>query len=265
MISDSKKGGGAVRKFVLLICVFLALSATACSISGAQPTSVSSTTVTTRPAVEYDLAFDMTQYDHFGHIFNEKEPQQWEQMGQYTILLKGFDTPVTVKMSGLTVLSVSAYGQTAQAGIEPFQGDTPANIQGVAGAVVVSESLDYECSSWVLTASGVTEFRPADSVSTHIFVTEEGTLRYRTYWGEYATTFEQWDYAPLELCTGRDQFLYETGTVALVDGQVILIQEETVTVSDYCDLDALFETAKAEGRYPEFDSVDALFAFNAQK
>lgn len=250
-----------MKKLVLffwMTCVLL----TACSPSAVQTPS---TTVTTQPTVHYDLVFDMGQYDHFGYIFGEKAPQQWEEMGRYTLLLNGFDTPVTVQMEGMTVLSVSAYGQTAQTNIFTFQGDTPANIQGVAGVIVVNETLDCESSTWVLTADGVTEFHPVEGISTQLFVTAEGTLRYRAYWGEFDTSFEQWDHAPLELCTSREQFLYETGTVTVVDGQVVLVQEETVTVSDLYDLDAMFDTAKAEGSYPEFDSVDALFAFNAQK
>ena len=252
-----------MKKFALLLCAVFALSATACG-SSAAPSSPPSTTLTTQPAIQYDLAFDMTQYDHFGHIFDEKEDQQWEQMGEYTLLLEGFDTPVTVKMSGLTVLSVSAYGQTAQTDISTFQGDTPANIQGVAGAIVVNETLDYEGSTWVLTVEGVTEFHPTEGVSTQIFVSAEGTLRYWTYWGEYVTTFEQWDYAPLECCTGRDHFLYENGAVTIVDGQVIFQADETVTASDLYDLDALFESAKSEGMYPEYNFVDELLAANEQ-
>ncbi len=252
-----------MRRLILAFCVICMLSMCACSEQ--ETAGTSGTSASTQPAIQCDLAYDMGQYDHFGHIFEEKEPQQWEQMGRYTILLNGFDTPVTVQMEGMTVLSVSAYGQTAQTDISTFQDETPANIQGVAGAIVVNETLDYEGSTWILTPDGVHEFHPQGSISTQIFVEMGGTLCYRTYWGEYDTSFEQWDTAPLDLCTSRDHFLYEFGTASIADGQVNFKAEETVTVSDIYDLDDMFAAAKADGLYAEFDSVDALFAANAQK
>lgn len=251
-----------MKKMVLLLCaVMLVLSA-----CGADQAQNGGTTVpTTQPSVSYDFTFNMGEYAHFDYIFEEKTQEQWEQMGQYTLLLTGMDTPVVVHMEGMTVVSVNAYGHRAQTDISPYQGDTPANIQSTAGAVVITESLDYESSTWLLTADGVTAFRPVDGISTQISVTQDGSLRYYRYWGEYVTSFEQWDYAPLDLCTGRDHFLYETGDVVFVDGEAIFQANETVTVSDLYDLDALFETAKAEGKYPEFNCVDELLAFNAQK
>lgn len=257
-----------MRRGLACLFVILALLLTACSSTAPQRTSGTLHTTgasTTRPSASFDLTYDMGQYDHFGHIFDEKTSQQWEEMGQFTILLTGFETPVTVQMKGMTVLSVSAYGHSAQVDISTFQDETPANIQGTAGAIVVNETLDYEGSTWVLTADGVQEFHPVGGISTQIFVAEEGALRYRAYWGEYVTSFEQWDTAPLDLCTGRDHFLYENGMVELCSGNLEFVAAERITVSDLYDLDAMFAAAKTNGMYEEFDSVDQLLAFNAQK
>lgn len=242
-----------MKKWMLLFIAACLLAMSACV---AQPP---------QPATVYDFTFNMAEFDHFGHIFEEKTPEQWENLGRYTILLEGFDAPVTVQMEGMTVLSVSAYGQTAQTNISAYQEETPANIQSAQGVIVVNETLDSQGRSWLLTADGVSAFRPQGDISTQVFVTAEGTLRYRSYWSEYVTTFEQRDYAPLELCTSRKHFLYETGAATVADGLAYCHAEQTVTVSDLYDLDALFAAAQAEGYFPEFDSVDALFAFNAQK
>ena len=250
-----------MKKRMLLFIAACLLAMSACVAQPPQPT----TAPTTQPATVYDFTFNMAEFDHFGHIFEEKTPEQWENLGCYTILLEGLDTPVTVQMEGMTVLSVSAYGQTAQTNISAYQEETPANIQSARGVIVVNEALDSQGRSWLLTADWVTAFCPQGDISTQVFVTAEGALRYRTYWSEYVTTFEQWDYAPLELCTSRKQFLYSTGAVTVTDGLANLRAEETVTVSDLYDLDALFAAAQAEGYFPEFDSVDALFASNAQK
>ena len=106
---------------------------------------------------------------------------------------------------------------------------------------------------------------PEGDISTRVFAKEDGSLGYRRYWGEYVTTFDQTDTAPLDLCKGRDHFLYEVGSAQILDGRLILAPEKTVTVWDEYDVDALFEQAKENGMYAEYDNVDELFRANANK
>lgn len=216
------------------------------------------------PADDYDLTYDMTDYSHFAEIFDTKSVDEWEALGEYTILLNGLHTSVLVDMDGMDVLAIRAYGQTAELGEAGtvFQDATPVSIRSTEDAVVVNSSRDYDGETVILAEGLCRKFQPEAGISTQIFVLEDGTLAYGRYWGEYVTSFEQWDTAPLELCTSRDQFLYETGRAEIRDGEVVLTLEKTITVSDVYDLDAMFAEAQASGLFEEYETVDALLAAN---
>lgn len=264
-----------MKQLGLIFCVMGMLLLCACGDHAPEKTTGTTTRPTSAPTqptstpaqpdAAYDLAYDMAKYDHFADIFCEKTPQEWEEMGSYTILLNGFETPVTVQMEGMKVVSVSAYGQTKNVNLSPYQGDINAEIQESGQAILINDCEDYSGNTWIITPDQCFEFHPQGDISTQVYISDDGRLRYRRYWGEYDTSFEQWDTAPLDLCTSRNQFLYEIGTARITQSEVALTADVTVTVSDLYDLDAMFAIAKAEGMYKEFDSVDALFAANGQK
>lgn len=255
-----------MKKWVaMLTALLMLLGLTAC---GTEPEVTEPETTapeSTAPEISWDLAYDLREYRGFWEIFEEKTEDQWAAMGRYTIGLEGLCTPVTVEMEGWDVLSVTAFGHRSEVNVGQFQGEVNAQIQSVDGAVLVNENCDYDGSTWILTAEGCYEFHPVGDVSTQVYAREDGTLRYRCYWGEYETTFNQQDYAPLYCCTSRDHFLYEAGNVEIVDGEMVLTPVTTVTVSDEYDLDAMFAQAKAEGLFEEYESVDELLAENQSK
>ena len=241
------------RWLLLLAAIGVFLGLTACAVTPEDPSS----------EPNYDLAYDMGQYSFFSEIFDEKAAEEWDAMGSYTILLNGLSTPVLVDMNGRDVCAVRACGQTAQLGTDGtlFQDDCPVSIKAGSNAVVVDISWDYDSKSYILTEDGLHSFAPEEGISTRIMVNlSDGSLTYCRYWGEYVTSFEQWDTAPLDLCTGRDHFLYETGCAEIVNGDVILTPERTVTLSDEYDIDALFAEAKASGQYEAYETADDLFA-----
>ncbi len=243
------------RWILVLISVVMLLSLAACA-------SVPETQV---PTDAYDLAYDMADYAHFADIFDTKSSEEWASMGAYTILLRGLHTPVLVDMNGMDVLAVLAYDQNADLGTAGavFQDGCPVSIQSTKNAVVVNISREYDGETVILTEGQCRKFQPEGGISTQIFVQENGKLTYHRYWGEYVTSFEQWETAPLELCTSRDHFLYETGRAEILDGEVVLTAEDTVTVSDKYDLDAMFAEARAFGMFAEYETVDDLLAANA--
>ena len=216
------------------------------------------------PDIAYDLSCDMREVDHFADIFDEKSADEWDAMGMYTILLEGLHTSVLADMHGRDVLAVHAYGQTVELGTDGglFEDCSPVEIRSIEGAVLVNLTWNYDGKTLLLTKDNCYTFQPEGAISTQIFAQEDGTLTYRRYWGEYETSFAQWDTAPLELCTSRNQFLYETGSAEILNGEVVLTAEETITASDLYDLDAMFAEAKALGQYPEYETADDLFAAN---
>ena len=260
------------RWILLLIGIVMLLGLTACiSVPAGNDSEVSipagNDPEVSIPEETCDLVYDMQAYDFFSEIFEEKSADEWTSMGCYTMLLKGLHTPVVVNMDGMDVLSVKAYDQTVELGTAGavFEEECPVSIQGAENAVVVNISRDYRGETLIFTEGRCYKFQPEGTISTQVFVQEDGTFRYRRYWGEYVTSFEQWDTAPLELCTSREHFLYETGSAEIRNGEVVLTPENTVTVSDEYDLDTMFAEAKASGAFEGYETVDALLAANQAK
>ena len=246
------------RLIALLLVVAVLLGLSACT-----QNDEANKTDTSSYLENYDLVYNINDYGHFSAIFDEESSEKWESMGSYTILLRGLHTPVYVNMQGMDVRSVSAHGHKVDLGAdgEIFRDSSPVEIQSTQEAVVINVSLDYSGKTFIVCRDHIYKTEPRQSVSTQIFVKEDGTLSYHTYWGEYVTSFEQWATAPLDLCESRDHFLYETGSAEL-DGGIKLTAERTVRASDEYDLDAMFAEAKANGQYAEYESLDALLAAN---
>lgn len=215
-----------------------------------------------------DLVYDMNDYDFFWQVLEEKSPEEWESMGAYTVLLKGLDTPVTVHMDGTDVLSVDAFGQTAELGEsglanEYHDGYSPVyDIRSTKDAVVIRVSGgEFSEDSILITRDGCHTFEPENGYYTSIFPGEDGTLDYSRTW-ERMNDFEQMGYEALATCTGRDEPIGETGSVEIVGGEVVLTPEVTVTVSDGYDLDALFAEGKDAGAFEAYETLDDLLAAN---
>jgi len=247
----------------LLLSILILVSLTACSQT--PEATDGETTVETTVATVSGLIYNIGDYEHFSQIFDEKTDAQWEAMGRYTVILQGFSTPVTVEMDRYDILSVSAYGHTCNVNIGQLYDEVNGDIEEYNGAILVNDWRDYQGSTWIFTGEACFEYLPEGDISTQIYLSNEGTLRYTRYWGEYQTTFNQCDTAPIDCCTSRDEFLYEAGRAEIADGQIRLIQEQFVTVSDLYDLDTLFAEAKAAGMYKEYASVDEVLEANKNK
>ena len=224
--------------------------------------------VPTSPAYDYDLAYDMADYDCFADIFQEKPVEEWDTMGAYTMLLNGLSTPVLVNMNGTDALSVSAHGQTVELGDAGLASDyhdgfSPVwYIDSTEDAVVIRVSGgEYSEDSIVITKDRCHTFQPENGYFTSIFVGDDGALAYRRTW-DTLNDFEQMGFEALSLCTGRDEPLYETGRVEIGGDDLVLTAEETVVLSERYDLDALFAEGKAAGAFEAYDSLDALLAAN---
>lgn len=216
----------------------------------------------------YDLVYDLKNYDFFGQVFDEKSIDEWHSMGRYTMLLKGLHTPVVVNMDGTDVLSIGAYDQTVELGTtglanEYHDGFSPVYyIDATQDAVVIGVSRgESSDDSILITKDRYYTFQRENGCNTNFSVRDDGTLEYCRTWNDPAA-LEQMGFYALECCTGRDALLYETGSVEIADGKLVLTAEKTVVFSDVFDLEALFAEAKAAGVFEEYDSVDALLTAN---
>lgn len=245
-------------KKVLLgwLCATLLFTATACTKEPA--------VTETPPLTDTVLTCDMGEYAWFSDFFAEQEESDWAEKGRYSLRVTGLCVPVTVEMDGSTVLSVSAFGHTAEVELAWYQDAVNAEIQGTDAVIVVRDCEEWDSRSWVFTAKTCRAFLPEQNVSTIVRVDEEGALRYIRATNDYNTSFNQWDTAPIDCCVSRDDFVYETGRVELVDGEPVLKPEESYTVSELYDLDALFADAKQNGMYAQYSTVDEVLNANRQ-
>lgn len=215
---------------------------------------------------KYDVVFDMDEYAFFSEVFGAG---QWEDKGTYTVLLNGLPTPVLVEMDGLTVKAVNAYGKRLALEQDAYQGSVGIEIEAVEGVLVIYQNADYEKNCWLLTQERSYHLPVQDGYSTTVHVRDDGTLRYRRSWCEYDTTFHQDVYAPLYCCTSREHMLYQEGSVAFVDSELVLTPEKTVTVGEEYDLEAMFTEAKMcenVGEYfSRFETVDQVLAANENR
>jgi hypothetical protein len=241
------------RRIFALIGIVMMLALTACAAG---------------PGDSYDVTCDMNDYDSFAQVFQQKSLEEWESMGRYTMLLKGLHTPVVVHMDGTDVLSIDAFDQTVELGEagladEYHDGFSPGyDIDSTQEAVVIRVSGgEFSEDSIVITKERCHTFRPENGYFTSIFVGDDSALAYRRTWHTLAD-FEQSGFYALESCTGRDDPLYETGRVEIKGDDLVLTAEETVVLSDQCDLDALFAEGKAAGAFEQYDSLDALLDAN---
>ena len=242
------------RRIFALIGIVLMLALTACA---AAP-----------EADAADLVYDMNDYDFFWQVLEEKSPEEWERMGAYTVLLEGLDTPVTVHMDGTDVVSIDAFGQTAELGEsglanEYHGGFSPVyDIRSTKDAVVIRVSGgEFSEDSILITKDGCHTFRPENGYYTAVFVGDDGALDYCRIW-DRMNDFEQMGYEALATCTGRDEPISETGTVEIIGSEVVLTPVVTVTVSDGYDLDALFAEGKEAGAFEAYETLDDLLAAN---
>ncbi len=256
---NQKRGMNVKKVGLCLLCLVLLCGFAACNTATGNEDNAPSS------PPDADYVYDMTTYDYFAQIFHKDHEKPWQTMGRYTLGLTGLGTDVVVAMDNLTVVSVTAFGRTQEVNLSPFQEDVNADIDACDGAVVVRDTEDYCCTSWIITKDAVFNYTPNGDISTAVYVDDKGVLRYRTFWGEYDTSFNHWDTAPLDLCTSRTHFLEERGTVTLTPETAILHKEKTLVLSDVYDVDAMFAEAKRNGMYEAYDTVDALFAANMKR
>lgn len=288
-----------MKRCMLLVVVFcLLLSLTACAVAseeGKQPEttvpSITDPSVTepdvtepdvtepdatdpdvtdpdvTDPDVIEDLVYDMSNYEWFSDIFEEKDIEHWSAMGHYTLHLGGLHTPVVVNMDGTSVLSISAFDQTVDLGTDGMADDyhdgySPVqSIRSTYDAVVIHVSFgEMGDGSILITKNQIFKYPKGTDSSIFLWVKDDGTLGYRQTWIDPKIEIEGWHmlYYP----TSRDMVMYQDGTAEIVGGELALTVEKTVLLSDYFNLDTMFAEAKAEGWFEEYETLDELFEAN---
>ena len=248
-----------------LLAAMMLLSFTACRHNEPnKPTEPETTPVTTPPAQEPEhFNLNEIDLDGIGTLLAERQ-----QDGYSKIRLDGLCTPVFLELQGTDLLSISAYGttatvDTAAAEYSSIYGNLWPVIYEQDGLIFLNiwhDDIGYTC---VLCPDGsYMETYPDKEYSVMIYVDEEGQMvQY-----QFARKFQgisQWETAPIDMATSRDDFYYSIDNASWTEGEYTVTAGESYTISDWYALDEIFQNAKAEGLYPDFDTLDALLAYNA--
>ena len=220
----------------------------------------------TDPEEENELVYDMSNDKWFSGIFTEKDVEEWNAMGRYTIRLDGLHTPVVVNMDGTSVLSITAFDQTVELNAmasEYFDGYSPVDcIRSTEDAVVIRINGGETSDEFILiTANKYVHYPNQRDGHISLWVEDDGTLGYRqTYL--FMDDIEEMGRHVLYQLTSRDQVLHNEGHAEIINGEVVFTAEKTVVFSDHFDADAMFASCKEWGVFAEYETVDELFAAN---
>ena len=221
------------------------------------------------PEDPIELVYDMNNYEWFYSIFEEKDVEEWNAMGRYTMHLSGLHTPVVVNMDGTSVLSISAFDQTVELGAdglanEYHDGYSPVwYIRSTQDAVVIHVSFGESGEGSIVITNGDCFVYPQTYWGGLLLlsVQKDGTLGYVSE-SHVEAAFNQAWIAGLQAATDRNEVIFEKGSAAIINGKLVLTAKETVVLSDRYDLDAMFAEVKSDRWFAEYETVDDLLAAN---
>lgn len=251
------------RAISILLTLVILLSLAACTQNETPPETTP--TAAEPPEVEMEH-FDLneTDLDSIGELLAEREQDSYCK-----IQLDGLCTPVVLELEGTNIISISAYGNT----VFPDQYSEYTSIYGNLWPVIYDhedmillniwhDDIGYSC---VLCPDGNDiETYPDEESSVMLYVDEEGQLTQ----SRFALKFlgiEQWDTGPIDMAVSRDDFYYSIDDAALTEEGYSTVSREYYTISDCFELDEIFNTAKENGLYTEFETLDELLDYNTQR
>lgn len=254
------------RMLALLLSAVMLLSMAACKHNQSDTSAETEpTSSVTEPSENTALQFDLKQTDleGIGELLAEKDENE-----RFQIQLDGLCTPVMLELCGTDVMSITAYGITVPVAEEANEyrsiyGNLWPAIYDHEGMILLNiwhDDIGYSC---VLFPDGsYMESYPGDEYSVMIYVDEDGQLvQY-----QFALKFQgidQWETGPIDTAISRDEFYYSIDDAFWKDGAFSVVSTDSFTISDCYDLDEIFRNAKANGLYPEFETLDQLLADNA--
>lgn len=250
-----------------LLAAMMLLSLTACRRQETNNPTEPETTTAPTSATQEPERFDLNEIDleGIGILMSERQQDSYSQ-----IRLDGLCTPVFLELQGTDLLSISAYGitasvDTAAAEYSSIFGNLWPVIYEQDGLIFLNiwhDDIGYTC---ILFPDGsYMETYPGEEYSLMIYADEEGQMvQY-----QFALKFRginQWETGPIDTATSRDDFYYSIADASWSDGEYSVTAGECYTISDWYELDDIFHNAKAEGLYPDFDTLDDLLAYNASE
>lgn len=184
----------------------------------------------------------------------------------HTVTIQGLKTDVVLEMSATHLDSITAFGYTVRTDTKAWDdahlyGDVVADIYDYEDMVILNIWEHETGYTILLMPTGSWSSYPSDGRSTMVYKDASGALR-GTQTATKFNAVSQWDTAPIDLASSRDDLYFSTGHVQIVDGEVRLELSREYTIGEVFDLDAIFAKAKDAGYYPEYETLDQLLAQN---
>ncbi|MBQ7345743.1 MAG: hypothetical protein IJW45_06750 [Oscillospiraceae bacterium] len=212
--------------------------------------------------VERTLSEDYTIWDLSDELAAMLEAGELEE--RYTLQVDGLCTPVTMEMEQQDVHTVSVYDTTLEVQCAASQGSMNLTLDDYEGIIVINDVSDETPRAWIVTEYDWHLYDQEQGIQTWLWVAEDG-IRYRSCVRAYLTSLEQYDQAPLEEFQSRSAFVCEEGWVDIKYRDPERIALAVYTIGQLYDLDQVFRQAKAAGMYPDYESVDQLYASRSDR
>lgn len=232
------------------------------------PTQAPTEEVTTQPApVGQKLILEGVAYDCMDDLMEALHAEGRLEQEEHSITIEGLQTPVTFHLRYGTLVGYTVYDYTFDVEQEAqaytgLYGDLSADLYDYQDAVILNVWHGAIGYTLIMMPDGGWVHYPTEGRSLMVYADETGALLCSQMAVKFNDSIHRWDTAPIDLANSRDDFYYATGTCTIEGQDVVPVLVEEFTISDVFDLDEIFAQGKADGFYPEYDTVDQLLAWN---
>lgn len=216
------------------------------------------------------LIFQDRAYDTLDDLMAHLEAEGRLENSGNEITIEGLITPVTFYLDGNTLMGYGVYGYYFDVEQEalPYTnltGNVTTDLYQYDESLVLNIWYYDAGYTLIMSPDGGWIHYPFEGRSLMVYRNDNGDMVCSQVATKFNAAINQWDTAPLDLATSRDDFFYATGTVIIDGNHVNYYLGQEVTISDVYNLDAMFTDAKSRGYYPEFDTLDQLLEQNWQE
>lgn len=208
------------------------------------------------------LRYNLTDYESFAALVQALEAAGSATWGRYTLRLDGLSVPMTLRLYGTKLESISIFTHTVDL-THPCYLDSESVLTQQEDLVILNLWQGKTGYTWLFTPEMYQYYYPTGGTSLMVFPEEDGTLRFTHHTLRFRDLSADTNpSAFLNHAINRKEFYCEAGTAAIVDGQLALNPQTEYTLSDICDMEALFTEAKGLGLFFDCATLDDLLYQN---
>ncbi|MBQ3215438.1 MAG: RHS repeat protein [Oscillospiraceae bacterium] len=211
------------------------------------------------------LEMEWSKYNFDDFISSLSDRINSGELTNYVVNISGLCTPVTVQMENMDVVHIEVYGHTISQRMYQFHDTSSLSIIQWEDAIILQYMEDVCLGSWIATSDQLIEhqfpiWHEQDAeIHMDLYVDEQNQLRFIRYIPEYMTTLNQDELSAITLFDNRVAFVYDEGFATIGENNLELDVENWHPLQELYDLEAIFASAKEQGMFAEFDTLDDYF------